>query len=179
MSMNFISLTLITTCLLTTFFLTAQEGSGGRTILIAELNDTIDQRKADLYLNKIEEEIGKLSKKYPQLASWNLIRERKRASAGKERTSNALIYAHGLKDSKSSNYLDRYGNEGFYLYVRIDSQRQFSRLSGPAIDSIVFGWSVADGCVVASLMSANPKVPKLEKKIMAIVKRGLLPKPCY
>jgi hypothetical protein len=134
----------------------------------------------DLYLNEVVKEIDKLIEDYPQLSSWKVKKDGKtRFEAGKERTSNRLTYAHGLKESKSSNYLDQYGTEGFYLDVRIVSQRHFSMLSGVSVNTVVFGWSVADGCLVAGVMSANPKVPELEKKITEILKGGLSRKPCY
>jgi hypothetical protein len=161
-------------------FSAAQDGSDRRNIRLSKLSDTVDRERAEQYLNQIEKEIEKLISEFPQLSSWMLNREGKtRSEAGKERTPTSLTYAHGLRESKSSVYLDQYGTEGFYLNVRVVSKRYFSRLSGASVESVVFGWSVADGCVVAGVMSANPKVPELEKKIADIIKRGLSRKRCY
>ena len=179
--MNRFRFALVAACSLSIVaFSTAQERSSDRIINLSELSNSVDQVKAELYLSEIEEEVGKLLEEYPQLSSWNVKRQGKTWSeAGRERAPDSLTYAHGLKESKSSDYLDRYGTQGFYLNVRVISQRHFSMLSGSSVMSVVFGWSVADGCVVASVMSANPKVPELEKKVTDVIKRGLSRKPCY
>lgn len=179
--MNCFRFALVTVCYLTIApFSMAQVCSGGRIINRSELSDVVDQEKVDLYLNEVVKEIEKLIEDYPQLSSWKVKKEGKTwFEPGKERTSNRLTYAHGLKESKSSNYLDWYGTEGFHLDLRILSQRDFSMLSGSSVDTVVFGLSVAEGRMVASMMSANPKVPELEKKITEIIKRGLSLKPCF
>ena len=152
----------------------AQESSGGRVISRAELSDTVDQEKAERYLKDVAEAIEKLIPEYLQLSSWKIAPVGEMWSeAGRRVTQNSLTYAHGLKETKSSNYLDRFGPEGFYLNVRILSKRQLSLLSGASVGTIVFGRSVADGCAVATVMSANPKVPELEKKVTDIIRRGL------
>ena len=170
--MNSFKLLLLTgCCLLIAQLSIAQESSRDRGINVSELRDSVDQKKVDLYLKAVTKEIEELIDDYPQLSSWKLWREGKTWSQqGTTRTSTSLTYAHGLKEPMSSNYLDWFGTEGFNLEVRIVSQRYFSRLSGGGIGTVVFGSSAADGCVIANVMSANPKVPELEKKITDIIR---------
>ncbi|CAN5229008.1 hypothetical protein BH20ACI2_BH20ACI2_00010 [soil metagenome] len=158
----------------------AQEIAGEKLIRIADLPDKIDQEKADSYLDAVEAGIGKLVKNYQQLTSWNLKNSGKNWSGrGKIRTSDSLTYGHGLKESKSSIYLDRFGKNSLYIRLKIETQRVFARVSGSGAGSVAHGWSVAGGCLIAQITSANPRNDKLVKQLTDIIENGTSRKPCY
>ncbi len=157
----------------------AQESSQVAITDLVKLSDTLDKEKVEQYLNEIDKEVSKLSEQYPQLSDWKLNRRGEAwSSPGKKRTETSFEYAHGLTPASSPNYLDWYGPEGFSLYVRVMTQKQYMMLQGANIDTIVFGASLGNGCVIASATSANPKVPELDKKISEIIKKWLSPRNC-
>lgn len=164
---------------LTATFSIAQENSKLQIIDPPKLSHALDQEKALQYLDEIDEEISKLVGQYTQLSDWELIRkDHSWYSSGKKRTDTGIEYAHNLKQTESSNYLDRYGSAGFHLRVNVMTKEQFMTISGAGIDTIVFGASLGNSCVIASVTSASPKEPKLDKKVSEIINRRLSLKNC-
>ncbi len=151
-----------------------------KVIRIADLPDTIDQAKTDSYLNAVEGEIGKLVKDYSQLSSWLVKNNWKKLwDAGKLRTADSLTYAKGMKETNSNKYLDLFGTRSLYIRIKIVSQRNFAFISGAGAGSIAHGGSVAGGCLIAQITSANPRNDKLEEKLKSIIERGTSRKNCY
>ena len=160
-------------------FSIAQESSKVKIIDLAKLSDTLDKEKVEQYLNEIDEEVGELIGQYPQLSDWKLNRkEQAWSGTGKKRTDTSLEYAHGLRRTESPNYLDWYGPEGFFLDVQVVTQKHYMMLQGASTNTIVFGASLGNGCVLASMTSAHPKVPELDKKVSEIIKKRLSPQNC-
>jgi hypothetical protein len=167
-------------CLLMAPYAQGQDPSRSRVIAISELSDTVENEIVRDFLNGLDREIGKLAELYPQLSDWNVERKGDAwLDAGKKRTEASLVYAHSLMKTKSSNYLERYGPEGFYLRVEVLSQRRSVRLEGASIGTVIFGTRLGNGCLFAEVLSAHPKVPELEKRITEIIKKGSSQQPCY
>jgi hypothetical protein len=170
----------LVSCLLLAGSVFAQENVGEKLVRIADLANTIDVAKANSYLNGIEAEIGKIAGDYPQLSSWNVRSRRKKWSdTGKFRTTDSLIYGHRLVESKSSKYLDRFGNQSLYFSLKIVTRRRFAYISGSGAGSVAHGWSVAGGCLIAQITTANPMNTKLERKLIDIMENGASREPCY
>lgn len=153
--------------------------SGEKLIRVADLPETVNQQQLAKYIDVIDKSLEKLARRNPRLRSWNLKTGHKSwSSPGKLRETDTLIYGQNLIDRSSSIYLDRFGPKSLYLYIKILPQRRFAYISGSGAGSFAHGRSVAGGCLIAAITSANPRDEELEEQIKEIVLAGTINEPC-
>jgi hypothetical protein len=144
---------------------------------VLDLSESLDESAARRYLDAIDEEIGKIATEYRQLADWNVAKGPQWSDSGKGKTASRLEYAHARRVSQRPTALsDRFGPDGFELEVRVIPRRSMAMLAGPSVGTFVFGGSLADGCVIATLLLADPERRQnvqLAHRVTAIVTKPL------
>lgn len=150
-------------------FATTQE-TAARVPLPDECDETANLAKIKLFLKGIDEEISKLSANYPQLKDWDKPQDSNRNHEGKRISDTELVYYHAFRRVKSSDYRDWYGENGCQVHVRINTECQMRRLSGPGIKTKLFGLKMGDRYIIATVITEKPEVVELEKKITDIIR---------
>ncbi len=104
-----------------------------------DLSNGLDETAVKQYLDTIDEEIGRIAQEYRQLASWTVPKGTTWSDPGKLTTTTRLEYAHARRPSqKPTPLVDRFGQDGFELEVRVVSKRYMSLVAGLSIGTFVF-----------------------------------------
>jgi hypothetical protein len=136
--------------------------------------DPTTPRRVARFLEGVDREISRLAPHHPQLASWALTRIDRLSGSGKFITADEFEYAHGMVESRSGDYKERYGPHGCTVNVKVYKADEAKYVAGKSIKMGLYLRPLGDRFVSSSVITENPEVPSLEKALNEIIREQLL-----